>query len=247
MSTDIFIRTYAKDARWLEYCLRSVDKFARKFRHVVVVYGSNDEGVIGPIVRAHPNTVSLHDVPSGNGYADQLTSKISCDEYTDADYFFHVDDDCVFTAETTPLTHTTGGKPDVWFDRYDSKWLKDHHGVQARKPCTEHALGMPNIEVETTRRFPVLYPRWLYKAARNRIEEVHGISTKEYIQKNYGPFSEFNVLGALAYYRFPERFALWAMDDYEKKPPQMKQFWSHSGLTPAEEVELQKITEGWDR
>jgi hypothetical protein len=245
MSTDIFIRTYAKDARWLEYCLRSVEKYARKFRQTVVVYGSNDESVIGPICRAHPGLITKHDVPSGNGYADQLTSKISCDLYTDADFFFHVDDDCVFTGETTPLTHTTDGKPDVWYDRYDSKWLRDHHGVQVRKPATEAALGRPNIDVETTRRFPVLYPRWLYKAARDRIESVHGVSTKEYIFHNCGPFSEFNVLGALAYYEYPKNFALWSMDDYCKKPPLMKQFWSHSGLTPAEEVELKQITDGY--
>lgn len=247
MATDIFIRTYAKDARWLEYCLRSVDKYARKFRQVVVVYGSNDEPVIGPIVRAHKNTVIKHDTPSGNGYADQLNSKISCDLYTDADYFLHVDDDCVFTAETTPLTHTTDGKPDVWYDRYDSKWLKGHGGVQARKPWTEFTLGRPNIDIETTRRHPALFPRWLYKRTRDRIESIHGISTREFILRKPGPFSEFNMLGAMAYYEYPAHFHFWIMDDYCKKPPLLKQYWSHSGLTPAEEVELKQITEGWDK
>lgn len=245
MNTDLFVRTYSKDAKWLEYTLRSIEKYARGFRQTVVVYGENDEPVIGPIVRSHPNTLIKLDAPSGSGYADQLTSKISCDTYTDADVFFHVDDDCVFTAETTPTTHTTDGKLDVWYDRYDSKWLKGHEGVCSRKPHTERALGRPNIEVETTRRFPFLFPRWLYADARAQIERTHKISCREYILKNHGGFSEFNVLGALAYYVYPDKFKLWSMDDYCKKPPLMKQFWSHSGLTPAEEVELRQITDGY--
>ena len=245
MNTDIFIRTYAKDARWLEYCLRSVEKYARGFRQVLVNYGSNDEAIIGPIVRSHPGFVCRPEPPSGNGYADQLAAKISCDEYTDADFFFHVDDDCVFTAETTPTTHFTDGKPDVWYDRYDSKWLKDHQGVRARKPATEAALGRPSIEVETTRRFPFVFPRWLYQATRQQIERTHGISCRAYIQRNFGLFSEFNMLGAMAYYVYPDKFELWSMDDYCLKPPLMKQYWSHSGLTPAEEKELLAITDGY--
>ena len=33
--TDVFIVSYAKDAPWLEYCLRSIDKYARGFRKTI--------------------------------------------------------------------------------------------------------------------------------------------------------------------------------------------------------------------
>ena len=245
MNTDLFIRTYTKDAKWLVYCLRSVEKFAQGFRQTVVVCGENDASVIGPIVRDCPGAVLKLDKPSGNGYADQLTSKLSCDKYTDADYFLHIDDDCVLTHVTKPGTHMTGGKADVWYDFYEGPSIKGCLGAYNRKPETERALGVPNIEVETTRRFPFIYPRWLYAETQKQIEKAHGTSFREYILKNSGPFSEFNALGALAYYRFPDKYCLRPMSDYTKKPPGLLQFWSHSGLTPGEESVLQQITAGY--
>ena len=34
---DIVIRSYYKDFRWLEWCLRSIDRFCQGFRQVVLV------------------------------------------------------------------------------------------------------------------------------------------------------------------------------------------------------------------
>ena len=37
MASDIFIRTYWKDTEWLEFCLRSITRYARGFGSVIVV------------------------------------------------------------------------------------------------------------------------------------------------------------------------------------------------------------------
>ena len=45
-NVDIFIKTYHKDFIWLEYCIKSIKKFCKGFRDVVIV--SDDDGNLIP-------------------------------------------------------------------------------------------------------------------------------------------------------------------------------------------------------
>ena len=57
------------------------------------------------------------------------------------------------------------------------------------------------------RRFPIVYPRWIYPELRKFCLETHKISIEDYYQKEKdNPPSEFNLLGAYAWYYRREMF-----------------------------------------
>lgn len=250
MATDIFIVSYRKDARWLQFCLRSIQKYAKKFRHAIVVVPKDDEDLFRSV--CHPfSFVKLVTIePGEDGNCDQVIAKTSCDLFSDADFFLHMDSDCVFTEEATPLDYATDSKPDLWWEAY-SNLAGGARDAIAWKGVTERALGF-TCQVETMRRFPFVYPRWLYKVTREQIEKEHGVpfvdfvrtASKGYEGATHG-YSEFNALGCMAYYVHPQFFSL-KQAGKDVKPSKVKQFWSHSGLTPEEEQELRQITANWN-
>lgn len=257
MATDIFIVTHAPDARWTEYCLRSIDKFARKFRQTIVLFPENEARVFGPICRAHRDVKPVGIRQSFDGHLAQNAVKTAPDTYSDADYFFHLDADCVLTAETTPLTATTDGKPDLWYLPYDEFSQPLYAGASSPwREIVAHALDYP-VTVDTMRRFPIMYPRWLYDEVRKRIEFVHGVSFLEYVRtapklgKAWVGYCEFCTLGGWAYHQHPHLFNLRHFSTYNEKPPTVKQFWSHwlrknpghfeNAIVP----ELERVTEGY--
>lgn len=257
MATDIFVVTHAPDARWTEYCLRSIDKFARKFRQTLVLFPEQDEAVLGPICRAHPRVKPVGVRQPFDGHLVQNALKTAPDTYSDADYFFHLDSDCVLTGETTPLTHSTDGKPDLWFQPYEELRSPEYGGTGVPwQRITEHALGR-EVEVETMRRFPFLYPRFLYDEVRKRIEYVHNMAFLDYVRMAprlghaFHGYCEFNTLGAWAYYEYPHLFCLRLFSSHPEKPPLVKQFWSHLIRHSPQQFEsvvlpeLERITEGY--
>ncbi len=259
MATDIFIVSCRKDARWLEYALRSVDKYARKFRQTVVVYPEGDQVIMDPICSRHSKVKQVMIAEGGDGNLDQCIAKTNADLYSDADYFCHMDSDCLFTEEVTPLDYATDWKPDLWWDGYENltEAKSKHPGGVPWREITAHALGL-DVQVETMRRFPFVYPRFLYKLTRERIEKVHGVPFETFVRNApklggapHG-YSEFNALGAAAYYLEPKFFELRNMAQYNEKLPKMKQFWSHwlrvDPVKFEKEIlpELEWITEGWE-
>lgn len=231
--TDLFCVTYAPDAVWLEYMLRSIDKYARQFRRTVVMYPTTDEAVLGPICAAHPSVTGIAFEQGADGHLDQNALKTSPDLHSDADFFLHIDSDCVFTAEATPLDYATDGKPDIWWEFYTELGPDKVPGGVPWREITQHALGIP-VQVETMRRFPFLYPRWLYKATRERIERAHEMPFREYVRTAprlggaFHSYSEFNALGCMAFYEFGDQFfSLKHVSTSPTKPSKMNQYWSH--------------------
>lgn len=249
MATDILIVSYHRDAKWLEYCLRSVEKHARQFRQTVVVYPTRDQFVLAPVCSAHPNVRQSTFEEDGDGHLWQNVIKTEADLFTDADFILHLDSDSVFTERFTPLDASTDGKPDIFYGRYG-----DHKSVPPHVPwklVTQNAVGR-EVEVETMRRFPLMYPRWLYSATRQVVEQANEKPFREFVFSAprlggaWHAYCEFNTLGAVAYYWFHDRFK-WryfghAEDD---RPWKIRQFGSKSGLTEAERQELEKITNGY--
>lgn len=245
MIVDIFCVTYGKDAHWLDYMLRSIQKFARGFRKTIVVYPTADAEVVEPILIRFPFVKPVAYTLRHDGYLYQNIIKSSCDLYSDAQYFLHMDSDCVFTEEACPEDYMTDGKCDLYYSAYAEIKGFPWRGV------TMAALGAP-VDHETMRRFPFLYPRWLYSATRLRIQSVHGKPFEKYVLN--APridgallgYSEFNALGCMAKYFHPQEFALYDYERGNHKPAKVKQYWSHSGMTPEERAELEKYTEGWN-
>ena len=243
---DIFCVTYWKDARWLPYMLRSIDKYAKGFRRTVVVYPLRDALTIGPILEKFKNVVGHTFDEKSDGHLHQNVIKTSPDLYSDAEYIFHIDSDCVFTDEASPQDYFTDGRPDVLYTHY-SELSKGHAGCPVPwQAITERALGIP-CPAETMRRFPMMYPRWLYKDTRDRVEQVNKKPFEAYVFEatNIGgafhPYSEFNALGCNAKELHPSKFFLYDTANGGIKPGKVKQYWSHSGLTEREAAELEGI------
>lgn len=232
MTTDIFIVTYAADARWLEYCLRSIDKFATGFRQTVVAYPAHEQHVLGPICAAHKNVLQRIFPQGTDGHLDQNIAKTCADMYSDADQILHLDSDCVFFRPVTPDTYCTDGKPDLWYEYYDRLTPARYPGGVPWQEITRNALCIP-VTVETMRRFPFVYPRWLYEKTRRRIEESNHVDFDGYVRGApcmagaFHGYSEFNALGCMAFYVYPEHFKLNHMSFNCDKPNWVTQYWSH--------------------
>jgi hypothetical protein len=225
--------------------LRSIDKFARGFRQTIVVYPVGDQQSIHPICSSHPSVKQVLFHETENGHMHQNALKTQADLFSDAEFFLHMDADCVFTERATPEDYMTESKPDIVYTHY-SELSHGHAGTPVPwQAITENSLGLP-VEVETMRRFPFLYPSWLYKATRELIEKRHEMPFAKWVQvappipPAWRGYSEFNALGCVAKYLYPEQFFFYDTKN-GTKPAKVKQFWSHSGLTDAERQEIEGI------
>lgn len=245
MIVDIFICTYWKDANWLEFCLRSVEKYAKGFRQTIVAYPERDAATLKPVCDKFSFVVQKTFVEEGDGHLYQNAVKTSCDTFSDAEYFFHLDSDCMFLEEACPEDYMTDGVCDIVYAPY-SELLNAHGGSEVPwQKITARALGA-DVSIETMRRFPMMYPRWLYKWTRDRVSEVNHRPFLDYalhafpIPPGWRGYSEFNALGCAAFYFHRNKFYFYATRN-TLKPAKVKQFWSHSGLTEDERKQLETI------
>ena len=238
--TDIFCVTYAPDNPWLEYMLRSVVKYARGFRQVVLVFPEHDEIAVEQVVAPFRRHLQVKMCPTpepDRGHLRQNAHKTSADTFSDADFFLHMDADCLFTGPVTPLSFTTDGKPDIYwrFYRDIQSGVEMANGTVGGVPwqgVTQNAIRIPT-EVETMRHWNHLYPRYLYEATRAQVERVHGVPFLEYVLNAprigaaFHGYSEFNALGSIAWYLYPRSFNFIAHYVDPMKDLPVKQFWSH--------------------
>lgn len=236
MTCDIFIKTYPADGKFLEYCLRSIDKFATGFRKIVLVTPMGSR--VGEIlfdagnVRC-PNIIEVEEY-GADGYLSQQVFKLHANTFSDAEFILFMDSDTIFTRPVTPETFFIDGKI-AWlytpYDKIKTPW----------QPITEKFLGCP-VEFEFMRRHPLLAPSWLLAALRTFCRTMHDVSLDEYIMAQpQRAFSEFNALGALAYYFHRDMFH-WLNTETDDIPELTTlQKWSYGGVTPEIVTEFEQI------
>ncbi|OBQ44537.1 MAG: hypothetical protein AN484_06525 [Aphanizomenon flos-aquae WA102] len=221
MTTDIFIRSYRNDFKWLEYCLKSCHQKARGFGKIHIAVPHQDFEVMPKVSGEEVHLV----VDSCNGYLAQQITKLHADEFCNADYILHMDSDCVWTQDVEPSMFFSNGKPIILReDGVESPW-KDISAV---------SLGWRD-EYEYMRRLPIIYPRHLYAPFRAWMERQHGMSIDAWIASQpENRFSEFNTFGQWLYRFHPDEFE-WKHPS--EVPSYMRQFWSWGGLDAvAEEI-----------
>lgn len=243
MICDIFIKSYPADYSWLRHCIRSIDKFATGFRNVIIAtpdypklqksifdhgFGALKSYVIKPVTEY-----------CDDGYLSQQIFKLYADELTDADHICYLDSDCIFTQPVTPEMFFRDGKP-IWM-------MTDYAQTKTPwQPIVEKFIGLPfRIEYEFMRRHPQCVPRWLLQSCRKYCEVRHHMSLRDYVMSQpYREMSEFNILGALAYYFRNENFT-WintaTVPEKDWPPLTVLQKYSWSGLSPEIEAEFTKI------
>ena len=204
--TDIFLKTYSRDAEYHAYCLKSIEKFCSGFRSVRVI---NDE---------HPQ-----------GYLWQQAVKMDADRLTwregdsEDDFFLMTDSDTLFTEPVTPESFMREGKP-IWLYTPWTPEMLDHAGMRAWQKVMKDFTGV-EPHAEFMRRQGFMFPRKVLASMRDYCFEHHGKSLCEYIM-NSGAFSEYNALGFYCWLHHHDEF-YWLDTSKEELPPlRLKQFWS---------------------
>lgn len=202
--TDIFIKTYPKDADYHRYCMASIEKFCTGFRNVTVV----DDG----------------DQPPPKPYLMQQRVKTEAPSYTDAEFILFTDSDTLFNQPVTPETFMVDGKP-VWIY---TPWTPElMAAVPWFAPMTEFAGEEPHAEM--MRRQPFLIPRDALVALNIFCWGKHGKSIGDYIMSR-SIFSEYNVIGHYCWRFMHDRFH-WINSETDPLPPEyVRQFWSHDPI-----------------
>lgn len=229
---DILIVSYALDAVWLSYCLRSIRRWATGFGAVNVVYPERDDAVMRPRVMEYGGTPVPYDEPIGPlGHLAQNIVKCKADLYCQANHILHVDSDCIFTRETSVSEYFHDGLP-ILLER---TWENSKDAVCWREPVTR-ALGF-TPQYETMARLPIIHNRLAYSLTRTHVAGIVGMDFDRYVlsQKATFPygFCEFNTIGAVAlqwlseYYHFVE---VGGRLPYPESP--VRQLWSHQVVTP---------------
>lgn len=203
--TDIFIKTCDRDAAYLEYTKKSIEKFCSGFRNVVIVGGE------------HPR-----------GYLHQQTVKLHADEFCEgADFVLITDSDTLFTRPVTPETYLRDGKA-VWLHTPFTPEMLENSGVRAWHHCMQ-AFFVHEPPSEFMRRQPFMVPTWLLRGLREWCKELHGVSITDYVMTQ-NAFSEFNIMGFYAWLHRREDMA-WVNTEIDPLPElTVRQFWSHDPI-----------------
>jgi len=229
LQTDILYVTYRHDLEWLQWSLASVKKNFSGFRKIVGVAPVQDHDVFEKI----PG-VEWHFIPDwpGRGYFWQQWVKLQAWKYSDADYICHVDSDVMFIAPVKLAEFFDGDLPCWMWQSY----LQLPADVPWQKP-TEHYSGF-SCSREFMRAFPFIVNRETHQLAESRLVDKFQ-ALAEHIIKNASAFSEFNYMGAVAFFLqnklyswfdtgtgvWPEAFRRvrqhWSHDDWGKAEPEL--------------------------
>lgn len=208
---EIAIVTFARDFSYLEYCLKSIDKFGRGFEVVTILIPSIDLPLLLGLtlkwsIRT-PVRIKTMDEWPGAGFLHHMYMVMTTDEWRSGStpHMAHIDSDCVFTEPVTPDDYMRNGKPILRYEEFSSLCARHPaHGEweKATKMCLPY-----HPSYETMRAHPAVYHVSTYARARERMREKTNECVDTYIrrQKNSYPqtFCEFVTLGNVAMYDQP--------------------------------------------
>lgn len=238
MTTDIFIRTCAKDLQWLQLALRSIKERVTGYRNIVITCPAP---VAIRISRATGlNVFGVN--PFHDDYVGQMHTKLKATDYSDADVICFWDSDTV-AAEPIDLNGMLFNDGLLIVHQVPYAGLAD--GSQVWQPIAAKAMGF-TPEFESMRRMPLAYYRSTILGTVEHIERTHNMSLDSYVRRvPHRSFIEFNCLGAWAY-KNEQPLYDWRTDEAEvaEWKRRVVQFWSWGGITPEVKETLQKLNLG---
>ena len=222
MSTSIFIKTWKKDIPWLNYCLRSIEKYGTGFDEIVIAIEKSCTSMVNDLGIARVVEVDVW----RNGYIQQQWVKLNAASYVKSDHVLFVDSDNVFYKPFTPESFMRDGKPILLKTRYSDLGDSPVAVVaQKWKGITESFVGF-NTEWEFMRRLP--FPV-LSSTLNNILDFIPDLHKRLSLIRD-SSFSEFNVIGAFISEKEPENYFItntleWMPEEYAHH------FWSWGGIT----------------
>jgi hypothetical protein len=230
MRAEILIVSYAPDAPWVVECLKSIKKFATGFAGVTVLVPLRDRDVFFPVIQSLPGTAILRTWADPEQpelrFMSHMVQKCFADFWCPrAQFVFHVDSDCMFTAPVTPEDYFRDGKPVLLCRRYSAgppeilKW----------KAVVDFALRA-NVSWETMCGHPEVYTRETYMQTRIRVTKAHRKSFDAFVLGCKGSyphgFCEFNTLGGMVMETpaLREQYSIRCVDTEGWPPLKLKQF-----------------------
>lgn len=218
-SVDIFYKTYKNDRQFLILSLKTVDRFAKGFRKVVIVTDADDD--LSPEdVRLKNFPVELYkeQLPANWGrqekYNHQQYVKLNFKKWTDADAILSIDSDVILYDLLTPgMYFSKDGKP-VWlYGSYEDIMKGQVEGVQKAlmewRAVVANVLGKKPEDIQYEfMRFPgFLITRKLADGFESFVHQRFHKTLFEFLLTpsvaESGKHTEFNYLGAYAYYIDP--------------------------------------------
>lgn len=224
----IFIRTYHKDIKWLNYCLESIHKNLVGWNDITIVIPTGQEPLL-----SHPTKEKVYTCKiQKDDYLFQQVSKIKAHECCKGDYILFVDSDVIFKPNADVRDYFHNNKPIILKAEY-----KSVGGAICWKKPTEK-LFKENVEFEYMRFAPQLFHRSTLEMINESFPDI-----ENYIMSQpYRQFSEFNVLGFYAEKMQYEQYSI--IDVTNGVPgwlPENKsvQKWSWGGITEEIKSELE--------
>jgi alpha-N-acetylglucosamine transferase len=218
--TSIFIKSYPKDFKWLNYCLKSICKYITGYSDIVLMLDEGSNTSLFELTEL-PNKIKIEWVKKeGDGYIFQQYCKLTAHHYTQADKILFIDSDCVFTS---PLDLSKLPElPEMLYTPYEL--VGD---AICWKECTEKVIKQ-SVEFEFMRRNGLIY----HRSTLENFESFVGDLQTYVLSQNR--FSEFNALGAYAWFNEREKYK-WVNTsiDYFGEPI-VKQMWSHGEFNSKE-------------
>ncbi|KAK4047116.1 hypothetical protein OIO90_006319 [Microbotryomycetes sp. JL221] len=211
----VLMRSWRDDLDFAVLAATSVKTHLWNALEIVVVMPSSDFELFKS--KTWPPDVKLVPEPDllPNGDIQQKLTKLRADKYCKGDYILHLDSDTVISRTVLQKDVVwQEGRPAHSYAPYDTL----PEAVSVWRKGTGNAVGQP-VEFEFSRNSFHVYPRRIYANARAHIERVHGMSLVDFLTSRIGRmrsmdkltedeksrmFSDFNYLGAYAYYVEPD-------------------------------------------
>jgi hypothetical protein len=219
-----------QDLPWLEYCLRSITKFATGFHETVVLVPEQE--VNGFRYLALPAGCHLatyaRDSDKAKWHLHHQVMKCHADLWCKgSDFVLHTDSDCVFSKPVAPEDYFVDGKPVMLMESYarltNNPWQVPTQNTLKRL-----------ISHEFMRRHPQVNPIAVYPGLRERIRELHSQSFDDYVLSRKADFpwgfSEHNVIGAYAWFEHHDAYHWIDVAKDPRPADKLIQFWSHSPI-----------------
>jgi len=227
MKTAIVVRSYINDFCWLEWLVKSLDKF---------LTGETERVLITPIgqvpsasvLKAFNRHIQTRET-CASGYISQQVDKLESWRYTDCDLIMFWDSDCPLKRPFDVRERIIGGKPLLYrtiytlIPQYAQKWQAVVKRDLGFAPDFEYMRSQPMFHsVEMLRQLEGTYPH-LRKRAESLVEG--------------DLFSEFNLMGAFADRFCPELYHF----SEDPHPYICEQFWSWGGITDDVRARLDEL------